>query len=99
MINANKLPSSTPILAGRGLREMEKRDIPGVSDLWSRYMRRFKMYPEYSHEELEHHLLSGRGSGELVNGRRTGQVVWSYVVEVSEDGAITYFKISLWTQS
>jgi len=91
MINANKLPSSTPVLAGRGLREMEQRDIPVVNDLWSRYMRRFKMYPEYSHEELEHHLLSGRGSGEPVNGRRTGQVVWSYVVEDPKSQKITDF--------
>ena len=87
MINANKLPS-TPILAGRGLRQMEERDIAGVSDLWSKYMRRFKMHPEYSHEELKHHLLSGRGLGEVVNGRREGQVVWSYVVEVSGDDTL-----------
>ena len=88
MITANKLPSSTPVLAGRGLREMEERDLAGVRDLWSKYMQRFKMYPEYSLPELKHHLLSGRGSGELVNGRREGQVVWSYVVEVSEDAAL-----------
>jgi glycylpeptide N-tetradecanoyltransferase len=85
MITANKLPSSTPVLAGRGLREMEERDIPGVGDLWFKYMQRFKMHPEYSLPEVKHHLLSGRGSGELVNGRREGQVVWSYVVEVSEN--------------
>lgn len=80
MIRINKI-FSTPQLA---LREMEVKDIPEVSELFSKYMARFGMAPVMTKEEVEHMFLSGRGRGEIESalGRREGQVVWSYVVEV-----------------
>lgn len=79
LILRHKLPAATSL---KGLREMEEKDIPGVKALWERYVTRFKMHPQFTEDELQHNLLSGRGSGEAVGGRRNGQVVWSYVVEV-----------------
>jgi glycylpeptide N-tetradecanoyltransferase len=80
MIRLNKV-SSTPQLA---LREMEANDVAEVTELFSKYMARFGMAPVMKKEEVEHMLLSGRGRGDVdsVLGRREGQVVWSYVVEV-----------------
>ena len=79
----HKLPTGTLL---QGLREMEEKDIVVVADLFTRYMTRFEMVPIYSVEELRHQLLSGMGEGEMGSGgvgRRTGQVTWSYVVEVN----------------
>lgn len=85
MIKTNELPA-VPVLEGAGLREMEERDVEAVEDLFKRYMRRFKMAPEYSVDEVRHNLLSGRGKGEVgangCPGRRAEQVTWTYVVEV-----------------
>jgi len=61
---------------------MEEKDIPNVKTLWERYIKRFKMYPEFTEDELRHNLIGGRGRGNVNGGRRDGQVVWSYVVEV-----------------
>jgi len=61
---------------------MEEKDIPKVKTLWERYSKRFKMYPEFTEDELRHNLTSGRGRGDAMEGRRDAQVVWSYVVEV-----------------
>ena len=61
---------------------MEEKDIPKVKTLWERYSKRFKMYPEFTEDELRHNLISGRGRGDAMEGKRDGQVVWSYVVEV-----------------
>ncbi|KAG8685399.1 glycylpeptide N-tetradecanoyltransferase [Ceratobasidium sp. 395] len=44
-----------------------------------------------SEEEMRHHMLSGRGTGEPQNGRRQAQVVWAYVVQDPETNAITDF--------
>ena len=62
---------------------MEEKDIPSVHALWQKFMACFDMAPDVTEEEVQHHLLSGRGEGEMKNRRREGQVVWSYVVEVS----------------
>ena len=78
----HKLPTATSL---KGLREMEEKDITVVTDLFTRYMTRFEMVPIYTVEELRHQLLSGMGEGKMGSGgvgRRTGQVTWSYVVEV-----------------
>lgn len=91
MKNLHKLPSETPVLAPHGLREMEDRDLAGVGTLWTRYMARFKTAPVYTEEELKHQLLSGKGKGEMVDGRREGQVVWTYVVEDAKTTQITDF--------
>ena len=80
MVARNKLSSS--VLASRGLREMQAEDTSQVVSLWQQYMKRFNLYPCYSLEEFKHNLLSGSGHGRPINGRRQGQVVWSYVVEV-----------------
>jgi glycylpeptide N-tetradecanoyltransferase len=84
MIRQFKLPS-TPALSRVGLREMEERDVSAVTALYKRYMERFDMVPLFEEEDIRHHFLSGRGSGEkeASTGRRSGQVVWTYVVEVS----------------
>jgi glycylpeptide N-tetradecanoyltransferase len=74
----HKLPNSTKF----NLREMEERDIVQVTDLFAKYMARFDMVPIMNIEELRHQFLSGRGAGEVVNGRRQHQVVWAFVLEV-----------------
>jgi len=79
MIRLNKVPEK-PSLA---LREMEVKDVPQVTKLYSKYMNRFDMAPDMTEEEIKHTFLSGRGVGEhSIKGRRNGQVIWSYVVEV-----------------
>lgn len=90
MIRLNKLPA-TPYLArtNGGLREMEEKDVKQVLTLYTQYMERFGMVPVLSPEEVAHHFLSGKGKGEKQGrqgpwqGRREGQVVWSYVIEVT----------------
>jgi glycylpeptide N-tetradecanoyltransferase len=62
---------------------MEEKDVPAVHGLWQKFMTHFDMVPAVTKEEVQHYLLSGRGEGEAKNWRREGQVVWSYVVEVS----------------
>lgn len=82
MIIQSKLPSS-PHFAASGLREMEERDVGQVTDLYKRYMSRFDMSPLMTAEETRHNFLSGKGTGEIgPSGRREGQVLWVYVVEV-----------------
>ena len=77
-----KLPS-TPHFAASGLREMEEHDVEQVTDLYKRYMDRFDMSPLMTAEEVKHNFLSGKGTGETdASGRRDGQVLWVYVVEV-----------------
>jgi glycylpeptide N-tetradecanoyltransferase len=63
---------------------MEEMDVPAVHALWHKFMNHFDMVPDVTEEEVQHHLLSGRGEGEIKNRRREGQVVWSYVVEVKD---------------
>lgn len=63
-----------------GLRELEKRDLKQASRLLRAYLARFDMAPMLSNKDVEHALLAGRGKD--VNGKREGQVTWTYVVEV-----------------
>lgn len=82
MILVNKVPSSFSM---SGLRPMEEKDVPQVADLFMRYMKRFGMSPLFNLEETKHQFLSGNGTGAIGDGgpgRRSGQVTWSYVVEV-----------------
>jgi len=88
MVRAHKVPSE-PALKSQGLREMEDKDVEAVAGLVERYMKRFKMVPEFKVDEVRHNFLSGRGEGELLNGRREGQVVWSYVAEDPKTHKIT----------
>jgi hypothetical protein len=83
MIRINHLTSTTTI---PGLREAEDRDIPQLAALFTKFMERYSMVPIFSEQELQHQLLSGRGTGKIGDGgagRRQGQVTWTYVVEVS----------------
>ncbi len=84
MIRQFKAPS-TLALSRSGLREMEERDVSAVTELFRRYMKRFDMVPLLEEDDTRHQFLSGRGTGgrEASTGRRQGQVVWTYVVEVS----------------
>ncbi|KIY43592.1 N-myristoyl transferase [Fistulina hepatica ATCC 64428] len=88
MVRVNKVPETT---ATPGLREMEDCDVPQVIQLFSKYMRRFDMLPIMTTEEARHNFLSGRGTGESVDGRRERQVTWTYVVEDPQTDKITDF--------
>ncbi|EPQ58305.1 N-myristoyl transferase [Gloeophyllum trabeum ATCC 11539] len=87
MIRLQKVPSSTHL----ALREMTESDIEQVADLYDRYMKRFDMVPLMTVEEIRHQFLSGLGRGDMVKGRREGQVIWSYVVEAPSTRRITDF--------
>ena len=87
MIRSNKLPAVPQLArASAGLREMEDRDIAEVGEMHTRYIQRFGMSPVMTLDELRHQFLSGRGRGDRApgvwKGRREGQVIWAYVVEV-----------------
>ncbi|TFK55084.1 N-myristoyl transferase [Heliocybe sulcata] len=88
MMRLQKVPSSPHL----PVREMTEGDLAQVHDLYERYMKRFDMIPLMSIEEMKHQFLSGLGKGDMVKGRREGQVVWSYVVEDPSTHKITdYF--------
>ncbi len=84
MVKKYALPSK-PLLVG--FREMTKADVPQVGALLRKYMARFDIVQTFEKdEEVEHWFLSGRGTGERNPGDgqgREGQVIWTYVVEVS----------------
>ncbi|GAA5822610.1 hypothetical protein JCM11251_004315 [Rhodosporidiobolus azoricus] len=71
-----RVPGETTI---PGLREIEKRDLKQASRLIRAYLARFDMAPLMSNKEVEHQLFSGKGKD--VDGKREGQVTWTYVVE------------------
>ena len=64
-----------------GFRAMEKKDIPAVHDLLSRYLNKFSLAPIFSQEEIAHWLFYDPKSSS------DDRMVWGYVVE--QDGAIT----------
>jgi len=94
MIRLHKLPDS-PRLLGQGLREMEVRDVPQVTELYAQYMQRFGMVHVMSQEDVKHHFLSGGGEGprgpDSWKSPREGQVVWAYVIENPQTHKITDF--------
>ena len=96
MVRQAKVPS-TPSLARSGLREMEERDVSAVAELYRRFMERFDMVPLLELDDVRHQFLSGRGTREreASTGRRLGQVVWTYVVEVRSS---TLFLVSFRSQ-
>jgi len=87
MIRLYKLPT-TLHLGNRGLREMEEKDVAGVTALYNKNTQRFGLVHVMTEDDVRHHFLSGRGKGEVKDGRREGQVVWSYVVEVRLGSAL-----------
>lgn len=82
MINHYKT-SAEPTIPG--LRELEKGDLKQASRLLRAYEARFDIAPAMSNKEIEHALFAGRGK--MVDGKRVGQVVWTYVVEVGLSSA------------
>ncbi|KAH8917460.1 N-myristoyl transferase [Atractiella rhizophila] len=82
------LPPETKLA---GLREMERKDVKQVAKLLRCYLARLDLAPIFSNKEVEHFTWGGRGAGEIVEGRRTGQVTWAYVVEDPTTGKITDF--------
>ncbi|KAJ6623557.1 N-myristoyl transferase [Mycena sp. CBHHK59/15] len=90
MIRMNKVPD-IPTL---NIRPIEEKDVVPVADLFTRYMRRFEMVPVMSLDDVRHQFLSGQGTGNIGDGgegRRVGQVTWTYVVEDPETRKITDF--------
>ncbi|KAI9706653.1 MAG: glycylpeptide N-tetradecanoyltransferase [Candelina mexicana] len=68
----------------KGLRPMHIGDVDAVLKLLKRYLKRFKMAPEYTMDEVEHWMLHKKES-------TSEQIVWSYVVEDPESHKITDF--------
>jgi glycylpeptide N-tetradecanoyltransferase len=60
-----------------GLRVMEKKDVEGVFKLLNEYLKKFKVHPFYSPEEVAHWFLPRKG------------VVFSFVVENVDTGELT----------
>ncbi|KDE04788.1 hypothetical protein MVLG_04752 [Microbotryum lychnidis-dioicae p1A1 Lamole] len=84
LINHYRVPTETKLV---GLREMEKKDLKQVARLIRAYNARFDIAPAMANKEVEHMLLAGRGKD--VDGKRVGQIVWTYVVEEPGTGKIT----------
>lgn len=79
VIREHALPTET---STPGLREMRNDDVKAVTSLLRAYLARFEMAPLFDEDLVRHNFVSGRGTGESVQGRRQGQVTWSYVVQV-----------------
>lgn len=75
-IKLYKLPTST---SSPGLRKMELRDVPAVTQLLRNYLSRFSVAPEFDDNEVEHWLLPQEN------------VVDSYLVESQVTHDITDF--------
>lgn len=74
-----RLPENTSM---KGLRPLQKNDIPAVLDLLKRYLDRTQIAQNFTKEEAEHWLLNNDTSS-------ADKVVYSYVVETG--GRITDF--------
>ena len=74
------IPSTTAL---SGFRSMQRKDIPAVHDLLTRYMDKFSFAPEFSLDEIEHWLYYDPKQS------TDDQMVWGYVVE--HNGKITDF--------
>ena len=80
-VTRNHVPSNTTL---PGFREMEKKDLPAVHDLLSRYLKRFTMAPEYSQRDVSHWLFD-----EAKNP--ADKTVFGFVVEDPHTHKITDF--------
>lgn len=67
------LPTST---STRGWREMQPKDVDAVHQLLSRFLGRYDIAPVFTREEVRHWFVPNMAEGD-------NQVVWAYVVEVS----------------
>ncbi|KAF9075181.1 N-myristoyl transferase [Rhodocollybia butyracea] len=89
MIRVNQLQSKLQI---PGIREMTEKDVPQITELYTKYMQRFDMVPVMTAQEIKHQFLSGSGkAGTGDKWRHNGQVVWAYVVENKDTHKITDF--------
>jgi glycylpeptide N-tetradecanoyltransferase len=68
------LPDSTSV---KGLRELQEKDVDEVMALLEKYLARFDMAPSFTREEFIHWFIHKKDQG-------GEQVVWSYVIEVSD---------------
>ena len=82
-----------------GIREMERKDLKAVGRLLRAFLARMDMAPLLSQKDVEHTLFAG--SGKDVGGKRVGQVVWTYVVEVRNSHLTRRdaIEMDLWTGS
>jgi glycylpeptide N-tetradecanoyltransferase len=55
----------------RGMRQMEKKDVPRVVELVTGYLKKFPLHPEFNADEVAHWMLPREG------------VVYSYVREIA----------------
>ncbi|KAL9043790.1 MAG: hypothetical protein Q9214_003034, partial [Letrouitia sp. 1 TL-2023] len=75
------LPGNT---STKGLRPMQRQDVPAVQSLLGRYLKRFVLAPDLTEDEVEYWLYHDENS-------TAEQVIWSYVVEDSDSHKITDF--------
>lgn len=81
MVKKNRVPEHTMT---EGWREMQVKDVDGVRALLTRYLERFSLTQEFTREEVEHWFINKQQNKE-------DQVVWAYVVDGKEKGAISDF--------
>jgi len=74
-IKLYKLPESTKL---PGMRKMEPRDVPRVTELLTGYLKKFPLHPDFNQDEVAHWTLPRDG------------VMYSFVRE-GEDGGVTDF--------
>jgi glycylpeptide N-tetradecanoyltransferase len=67
---------------------MEAKDIDAVLELLNKYLSRFDMAPVFTREEVDHWLLSK-------TDKASEQVIWCYVVEVSQPHVHDFSKLTL----
>jgi glycylpeptide N-tetradecanoyltransferase len=67
---------------------MEAKDIDAVLELLNKYLSRFDMAPVFTREEVDHWLLSK-------TDKPAEQVIWCYVVEVSQSNVHNFSKLTL----
>jgi glycylpeptide N-tetradecanoyltransferase len=80
-VTRNFLPSATSSV---GLRPAQKKDVPAITSLLARYLKKFAMAVEFTEEEVSHWLLHDEAT-------TPEQVIWSYVVEDPSSHKITDF--------
>lgn len=80
-VTRNFLPSATSSV---GLRPAQKKDVPAITSLLARYLKKFAMAVEFTEEEVSHWLLHDEATA-------PEQVIWSYVVEDPSSHKITDF--------
>lgn len=78
-LKRNKLPTEGEVVVKGVIREMQKKDISQVFKLLQEHLKKFKLAPVYSQEEVAHLLMPKSG------------VVYTYVVEDSDTKKVTDF--------